>query len=243
MNLIGRLATIATALLFLSSCAITNEVHFNKNFSGTYTTTLDYSAVYDMIESFGGEADMDMNDSPFGDQFDTEQQAKIKEMMNSAEGISNANWSLSDEDKAMTVSFDFDDVESMEKAFELYEKRMIEESGEAQSMGISPNDGLGMLSQFSREGKVVSFDGVVPNDVLDNLSNEMDLGMMDSSDAFGMMGEMLDYTLIMTFDKKIKDVTVEGMDILTQDKKSIKTRIDVGKMMKGDAVKLDVRVK
>lgn len=229
------------ALVTFSSCAVVNEVHFNKNYSGTFTTTLDYSGIYDMMESFGAGDEAD--DMSISGQFDADQQAKLIEVMNSADGISNASISVLEDEQSMGISFDFEDIEKMEEAFAYYQEKMIEEGPEeARDLGISPDAGLGMLTQFSREGKVISYNGSVPSDMLDNLGSEMEMDI-NPADAFGLMGEMFDYTLVMSFDKKIKEVSVEGIDILSQEKKMVKGRIDLAKMMQGEPVSIDVKVK
>ncbi len=241
MTISVRILLFFVVLFSASSCAVVNEVHFNKNYSGTFTTTLDYSGVYDMMESFGGGEEAD--DMMISDQIDASQQEKMIEVMNSADGISNAQFVTSDEDRNMSISFDFEDIESIEKAFEYYQEKMIEEGpAEARDLGISPDAGLGMLTQFSRDGKTISYNGSVPTEMLENLGDEMQMDI-NPADAFGLMGEMFDYTLIMSFDRKIKEVDVEGIDILSQEKKMVKGRIDLAKMMQGDKVAINVKTK
>ncbi len=241
MTLSARILLFFVVLFAASSCAVVNEVHFNKNYSGTFSTTLDYSGVYDMMESFGGGEEAD--DMMISDQFDAEQQAKLIEVMNSADGISNASYNMSDEDRTMSISFDFEDVEKMEKALQYYQEKMIEEGPEeARDLGISPDAGLGMLAQFTRDGKTISYNGNVPSEMLESLGSEMNMDI-NPADAFGLMGEMFDYTLVMSFDRKIKDVQMEGIDLLAQEKKMVKGRIDLAKMMQGENVSMNVKVK
>ena len=58
-----------------------------------------------------------------------------------------------------------------------------------------------------------------------------------------MMMGMMDYTVELSFDRKIKSVEIDGVDLISQDKHVVKARIDLGKMIKGGAYNIDVRTR
>ena len=59
----------------------------------------------------------------------------------------------------------------------------------------------------------------------------------------GMMFGMMDYTFIMSSDRKIKSYEIEGADLLSEDKKMVKTRVDIDNLMENGTFNVTIKVK
>lgn len=223
----------------MSACAINNEVHFNKNYSGTYALYVDFGDMIDMVKSF----DPSMADEGEGNFIDetmsAEDREEMKQKIDQIEGISNSSFEVIEESR-MELKFDFDDVESLNRAFSEIQSALQEEN-EMMAESMTGMESMG-LPKFTKNGKVISHGASFPADQLpegplDSLDQMGGDGMMD------MVMGMMDYTVELSFDRKIKSVDIDGVDLISQDKHVVKARIDLGTMIKGGAYHIDVKTK
>jgi hypothetical protein len=98
---------ILLIIFALSSCTITQEFYFDKDFSGTYTSTIDMSKLIEAMNATDG-ADKNFTDSLNLILKNTE--AKMK-----GTGISNlkSGWK---NDKILFISYDFSNIDVLNKA-------------------------------------------------------------------------------------------------------------------------------
>ena len=233
-NITTYLLFFIIALLF-NSCAISNEVHFNKNYSGTYAMNVDFGDMIDMLKSM----DPSMAESTESDMIDNvmsqEERDEFVTMLNKQEGISNASVGLPG-NSSIEVSFDFEDVEGLNSAFTEIQSTMMDDN---EMMG-GEMDGLPALQlpEFTRNGKEIVYASSMGELPLDDLAEgEEAAGMVD------MVVSMMDYTMTFSFDRKIKSVDLDGVDLVSQDKKVLKTRMNIEEFMKGGSQRISVRVK
>lgn len=225
--------------LIMSACAMNNEVHFNKNYSGTYALYVDFADMVDMVKSFDPSM-ADMGEESFVDEImSAEEREEMKQKINQIEGIGNASFEVIEESK-MEFKFDFDDVESLNGAFSEIQAA-VKEDNEVVSDNMAGMDGLS-LQTYTRSGKVISHSASFPVDQLP--AETMDgLDQMGGEGMMEMMMGMMDYTIVLSFDRKIKSVDIGGLDLISQDKHMVKTRIDFGKMMQGGSYHINVKTK
>lgn len=225
--------------LAFSSCAIVNDVHFNKDFSGTYTMELDYSGIVDMVQSFS--PDENVEEDVLSGALGESNRAEMIEKMNASPGISNATWEVTGE-SVQSLSFDFEDIESLNQFIRTAEKEAMDQADSEDMLdGVGFPVDAGLLPEFHRDGKTITYGGGLPDGSMDDL--EMDTEFGDAKEMMGMLSQMIDYSLIMSFDRKVKNVVATGMDITSQEKKMIKTRLDIGKMLEESDFSLVVDLK
>jgi len=221
----------------ISACSMTNEVHFNKDYSGTFAMYVDMGGVMEMAKSF----DPSMEDEAAGnfvdEQLSKEDQEKMIQNMNQIDGISNTAFGVIEE-SGIQFMFDFEDIESLNNAFTALQSELATQNDMMEGdIGGMPTMGT---PQFTKNGKTISHGASFPMDEIpeEALSGLDELGgdaMME------MMMGMMDYSVVLSFDRKIKSVTLEGADLISQDKHVIKARIDLANMIDGGAYKIDVK--
>lgn len=221
--------------LSLSACAMTNEVHFNKNYSGTYAINVDFGDMLDMMNSLDPSG---KDEGGIGDLEDTVNKSEREAMqakINQFSGISNAFFDVVDKSR-IEFRFDFDNLESLNSAFGQILDAIAEERP-----GM---DGIGSFGtpRFIKNGKVIVHTVEFPTnqmseDMFDGVAGDGSMDMMK-----GMMG-MMDYTVELSFDRKIRSVETDGVDLIGQEKHVVKTRVDLAKLVNGGAYKIVVKTK
>ena len=228
------LSILCALTLILSACSVTNEVHFNKNYSGNYATTIDFGDVIEMAMSF----DPSMEDQDImGDALPPETQAQIDEALAGIEGVSNAKYEMT-EDYQLVVSFDFEDIGALNRFFTQIQENMGE-AGDMMDEDMMPALGAFEAPSFTKDGKTITHSANMPFNLSDLAEGD---DMMDA-DMMNMFVGMMDYTIIMSFDRKVKDVELEGVDLLEQDKRLVKTRVDMENLSDSGSYKIGVKLK
>ena len=229
-------------VFLMNSCAMQNEVHFNKNYSGTYALKIDFGDMFDMIKSMdpslAEQADTDIIDEALN----ADEREEVISKINQVDGISNANFVVNDK-SSLEFKFDFKDIESLNSAFSEIQSAVLDNS-EMAANGMDGMNDTGMaMPKFSKNGKVISHGASFPEDQIpeDAMEGLNELGGSDG--MMEMVMGMMDYTVELSFDRKIKSVEIDGVDLVSQDKHVVKTRVDLGKMIEGGAFKIDVRTK
>ena len=218
-----------TGLLF--SCNIATTVHFNKDYSGTYMTVVDMS---DLISMAGMADSTNSSDQSIADMRKSMDSLELEDVYNSVSGISDAKVDVSDKG-VVSIGFKFDNVEALNASFKTVQESTAEKmsgSGDADMLPASFLGGEGQM--FIREGKTITHS-------VD--SEGLGLGDGEDSGDMDMMMNMIDYTIEFTFDRKIKSVDVEGLTILEQNSKNVKTRVDFGNFLKDGKYALSVKTK
>ena len=219
------LALVATILW--SGCAVTTTVHFNKDYSGTYATELDMSEVIGMAAMFDTTGTMDQNQmiDEMRHSFDS---MDLVGMYNSVSGIRDAKIEVTDEG-LISIVFGFDNLSSLEASFMAMKDRASEsaEGFDAGGMDMLPTDLFsGGVQTFSRSGKTLTHTYKSSEDA-EGLLGEEGAGELD------MISSMVDYTMIFSFDRKVKSSEADGMSILEQGPKMIKARLDIDRLIGG----------
>jgi hypothetical protein len=226
----------------LSSCSMTTDVMFNRDYSGAYKTTVDFGGVMDMAQSFDPSMAED-GDTGMDELIDPSIKSRYDSIMASADGISNGQFTTSD-DYVVTISFDFDDIESLNAFLARMNETDEDAEAELSEMGMDPGVmGSFAAPSFVLEGKTVIHGAKVPLDPATLGLEAEGMGEVDMASMMEGMGNMMDYQVNMTFKKKIKSVTGEGFDILSQEKKSLKTRIDMTNLLKSGSYEIAVETK
>lgn len=221
----------------IQSCNIATTVHFNKNYSGTYETVLDLSDLISMAGMFDTTGTMDQN-SMIAEMRHSLDSMQLEDTYNGLSGIRDAKVNVSDEG-IVTVGFMFDNIESLNASFKTMQERTsqkMEGMGEG-SMDMLPTDFLGGGDQsFTKDGKTISH-AMNTEAGLEGLMGGEEGGDMD------MFSSMIDYTLNLSFDRKIQSVDVAGLTIIEQDKNVVKTRVDFANLMKEGKYSIKVKTK
>jgi len=238
------LATVA--VIVFSACSITNQVHFNKDYSGNYAMIVDLGDMMEMAKSFDPsmEDSLSIDGDPLGELISEEDRARFDSMFASMEGISNANYVV-DKDYVMTMSFDFEDIDALNGLFEKWMSDAADAANSQPEFGdMGGLGGFGSMAapSFTKDGKTIIHTAEMPLDP-GQMGEAEGMDDMDISSMMDGFAGMMDYQVVMTFDRKIKSVGGEGYDILSQEKKSLKTRIDMKHLMESGSYKIAVQLK
>jgi hypothetical protein len=229
--------------IIMSSCALTTQVHFNKNFSGTYSQNIELGGMMDMAKEFGAvDSDSDAG-SMIDEVLSPEDRVNLIEDVNKVDGISNASFDLSDKSN-LKFAFDFKDIESLNKAFSKFQLSLAEQNEMMEQamneMGGTESTGL---PEFSKRGKTIAYGASFPNEKLPEDALEELEAMGGTEEMMQMAMEMIDYTFDFTFDRKIKSVNLVGMELISQEKNRVRARVDLAKLIEGEPYKIEVTTK
>jgi len=237
-----HLIFIAVSILSFSffSCEINTETHFNKDFSGSSSTTIDLSEMMGLLGSFAEEGEENDLDSLFmffdGSAQDPEMTQSLDSMKLVLEEAGMENFAF---DRAgeygLTMSFDFDDYTVLNQGdtfTALMENLNLGDSMEEDSS--NPFDSMSSNMHIERDGRWLIIDfmgGMNYDEFLADVQAEMDeAAKMENGDVgltaeqslemgLGMMGSMYSISQTFSFDKKIKDI--ESTLPYTQSKKKV----------------------
>jgi hypothetical protein len=154
-------------------------------------------------------------------------------------GIRDAKVDVSD-GGIVTIGFKFDNMESLNASFKAMAERTTQKMdgmGDG-SMDMLPTDFLGGGDQsFTREGKTITH----------AMNSEGGLeGLMGGEEGGGdmdMISSMIDYTINLSFDRKIQSVDVEGLTIVEKGKNTVKARVDFPTLLKEGKYSIKVKTK
>ncbi len=180
--------------LIFTSCTITQQFHFKKDFSGTAKITIDMGAFMDMmagVDSTGTES-AGMKDSL--DFAFKESAEKLEEI-----GLKNITYGWQDNDKVMFLTYDFTDIDMLNKA--------LNASDDGNSAFIKNEDNDNHV-YFTRKGKILTYEGVK------STNDSISAGEMAS------MKDYYKYKLVFTFDRKIKKVDNPNITVSENKKKA-----------------------
>lgn len=225
-------ALFAVAVLLLQSCNIATTVHFNRDYSGTYSTVLDMSDLISMAGMFDTTGTMDQS-SMIAEMRHSLDSIQLENTYNSMSGIRDADVDVSDEG-VITIGFKFDNIESLNASF----KTLQEKTGSSMEGAgdMIPTDFLGGGEQlFEREGKTITHSMKTETGLGEGFGMGAEGGDMD------MFSSMIDYTINLSFDRKVKSVDVEGLTLVEKGNNIVKTRVDLATLMKDGKYTLKVK--
>ncbi|MBN1251382.1 MAG: hypothetical protein JXR51_00440 [Bacteroidales bacterium] len=169
--------TLLLSVLLLSSCTITQEFHFNKDFSGTAKLSVDMGMFIGMMKSMDtSSAQGSVADSlkyAFGE-------SKIK--LDSI-GAINVKYNWDDSTNVMYLSYEFSDINMLNSSL-----NATNETNKELTKEVSTEPHV----FFKKNGKTLIYDGPKTKSA-DKSSKEMT-----------SMKDYYKYNLIFTFDRKIK---------------------------------------
>ena len=229
---------LAVGMLWLGeSCSVATTVHFNKDFSGSYTSVMDMSEFIGMAASFDTTGASDPNEM-IAQMRHTMDSLNLGELYNGMSGIRDAAVEVTD-DGQISFAFKFDNVEALNASFKTMEENADNRGEELTSDQIMPTDFLsGGKQSFTRQKKTLTYSFSSDGEASELLGAEgEDSGNLD------MVSSMVDYTMEFTFDRKIKSSDVQGVDVIEKTAHSIKTRVDLGKMLKEGSYSVTVKTK
>ena len=189
--------------LWMSSCSIQQHVHFNRNLSGSVTTTIDISMLKTLMSQMQGDSTMNAPGMPNMDtMMDSISKSPEMDKIKEIKGISNVKMKVDKKTSMITMSYDFKNIDALNRAM-------------TQGGTGSPGGGLGMMSQqmpqsqvpkdfkyFTKKGRYITFK--MPDS---KLPKEMEEGMKQNP---MMSGDMMRFEYKISFARKIKKVDTKN---------------------------------
>ncbi len=207
----------AVFALFISSCNITQEYHFNKDLSGTYKMEMKMGDLINMIQSMdtSGKA---MSSLDTLDQSFNEIALKYKDG-----GAKNVKVGWKDDKTTLYIDFDFDNIENLNS--------VMKNTGKESGMNFF-NNNSDKPGNFTAKGKRnISFD-------FPEFSN--DTASMKDLES---MKDYISIETIFSFDRRIKSINNKNA-VISDDKKSFKFSGKLNNLLDKDfSMDTDVKLK
>jgi phosphoribosyl-AMP cyclohydrolase len=200
------LKTIAFLILVsFTSCTITQEYHFNKDFSGNTKLSIDMGTFMQMMAGMDstGSSTRSMKDS-LNIVFDESAQ-KLKDL-----GVKNIKLGWEENSDILYMSYDFDNIDILNNALN---------AANAQNATISKTISDEPHTYFSRKRKTLIYKGPKSS--------------KDAPKDMESMSEYYQYALIFTFDRKVKKVDNPNVT-LSPDGQKVELKGSMFKVIKTD---------
>jgi hypothetical protein len=199
---------IAIALLIgisFYSCSIVQEYHFNKDFSGSTRLSFDMGSFVQMMAAMdsAGNSIETLRDSLNG--VFAENAKKMDSL-----GLKNFKYGWENESFTFALSYDFDNIEMLNRALN---------SSNTNSAPLIETMGNKQHLYFTRKGKTLLYSG--PKSV------------QESSSEMESMGEYYQYTVVFTFDRKLKKAINPNINI-SPDNKKVELKGNMFKIIRPD---------
>lgn len=181
---------VFTITLYLGGCTIMEEIHFNEDFSGNYSFTYDFTEYLQYIDDSITTDSLILSSVDFKDFLD-----KINQSLLNTDGISNVLVNNNAERGLVKYSFDFEDINSLNKSLEI--------------TSVYENENLKYEAPYFELKRRRLFYVRKPTK-LDGINSE------------DLAGEMYNKKLIISFEKQPKKITIDnkqGLQILSDGKK------------------------
>ena len=238
-SLLTSMFVLLVLMVVATSCNVTNSVHFNRDYSGTYEMNVDLTGLLGMAMMFDSTAtsEEDMLSEMRKGMEELGLSDKLGEMKGIDEVVAEMN-----EEGQLIWSFNFANVDALNNSFQELNKSLM--SGEMLDMdGVEINADAGEeatpMPSFVRSGKMISHR-------TDYDMGDMGMAEMAGGDEEGMMemfSSMMDYTVEFSFDRKIKDVELTGMDLISRDDKLVRARLNLKSAMESKFYEIKVKLK
>ena len=211
------LILLASILFLFASCSITQEFHFNKDFSGTSKISIDMSQAKTFMsgmDSTGKDNSLDTLDKSF---------AETAELLKKA-GAENIKYGWNDDKTILSISYDFKDIETL--------NRTSREGGDAGEI-ITGKAGSEKKAEFFGKGKKFTY----------KAPEKTEKDTLFNSDEMAGMKDYFKYTLKFSFDRQVKKYDNKNA-VLSADKKEIIFSGNMSDMLKeGYTTDLNVKLK
>jgi len=202
------IAGVLFLLLTITSCTITQEYHFNRDLSGTATTTIDMTALMEFMESMDtteSSNSLDTLDENFA-----ESAEQLKEL-----GAENVEYGWKGEGKNIIfLSYEFDDIETL---------NTILASQDATTGLTGGGDSDGPKAKFENRGKRK----------LIYKAPEMNDSELANNEEMESMAEYYKFKTIFTFDRRVKQLDAKAYE-LSENKKKIMQEATLKEMLSDD---------
>ncbi|MDX1407399.1 MAG: hypothetical protein R3330_04680, partial [Saprospiraceae bacterium] len=209
------------------------------DYSGSYEMNVDLSGLLGMAMMFDSTATSE--EDMFAEMRAGIEELGLEDQLGEMDGIDNVTAEIKD-GGVIIWSFDFDNVSALNASFQALNESFM--SGDMLNMDgmevTGQEDGeAAPLPSFTQSGKTISHrtDYDLGDMGMEGLGGGDDEGMMD------MFSSMMDYTIEFSFDRKLKDVELTGMDLISRDDKMVRARVDLMSAMKAKYYEIKVRLK
>jgi hypothetical protein len=112
VKIIYKIVILFVLMTLLNACSINQSIHFNENFSGTYSFKYDFSKFTESIAK-------DENIINISDEDYNSYTKNIEKLLKSLDGINNFVIINDAENGVLFYSFDFDNIETLNKSLEI----------------------------------------------------------------------------------------------------------------------------
>ncbi len=203
------------AVLFLGSCSITQEYHFNKNLSGNYSFEMKMGDFINMMQSMDTTGNfmssMDTLDHSFNN---------ISKKYDEA-GAKNVKVGWKDDKTTIFINFEFANIDDL--------NNILEKTGKESTMGMfgGSSDNIAKFSAKGKRNLYLNFPEIA-NDTI-------------SSKDLESMKNYISMEMIFSFDRRIKSIDNKNAT-LSDDKKSFKFSGKLDKLFNKDFT-MDTNVK
>jgi len=180
--------------IFIASCSITQEYHFNKDLSGTSSTTVDVSMLKGFMGGMDSTGSADKTLDSLGLAF-AEVSSKLEEA-----GAKNVKYGWNEDKTILSISYDFSDLDNLNKC-------LTADNSSDKLLGVM-GESSGKIS-FSGNKKALQYK-VPKKSVMDSTLNTTEMQSMK---------DYYKYSLILSFDQKIKSIDNKAATISEDGKK------------------------
>ena len=204
-----------TIILFITSCTIRQEYHFNNDYSGSVKSSIDFGMFADMLDGdmseYGLDGDFNMKDSLYN-----AFAATATELENT--GAKNIDFGSENNESVFFIYYEFDNIKILNEILKVQDYTSSLLYGEDNSNIEYPHF----------EKKI--FKKLIYHGGNSNSTNELDIG--PDSEYYSMMA-MLQMEIIFSFERKIKKTNNDNAEISENKHKAI-FKTDFTKIMEDD---------
>ena len=201
-------------ILLLSSCTIRQEYHFNKDYSGSVKSSIDFGMFAEMLEGdmseYGLDEDFNMKDSLYN---------AFASTATELEGIGAKNIDFGSEknESVFFIYYEFDNLETLNKILTIQDYT---------SSMLYGSDSNIEFPYFEKK----FFKKLIYHGGKSNSTEDYDIG--PDSEYYSMMA-MLQMEITFSFERKIKNAKHDNIEI-SEDKHKATIKSDITKIMSDD---------
>lgn len=214
MKKITFIVSLLIALIYTSSCTIKQTINYNEDMSGDCALTFDYGDFMNQMGDLMGDSTEDTN-------LDLQEGlGKLDEEFRDIKGITNIKSIENLEDHNIGFSFDFTDTKALNKAMSSY-------------LGDEEENKKVTKSYIQKRKKLIlNFDEQTLSDAFAESAGD---------ESLTMMLDMFEYEIEINLPKAVKSIDNDNYT-LSLDRKTIKTKVNLGEYFAGE-VPLSAKIK
>lgn len=212
--------SLLSLFVLLQSCVITENIHFNKDFSGNLRYDIDMSQFIAFSKMMAENADeldstagAEMEDIPSADQIvdSIKAEGQFAELEN-MDGVS--NFSVNSDGEVMIIELDFSDVEALNRAYSYLKNSNAMGGGE-------------MVGEIQEQTYFTLNKKTFTYEIYKNPEEQAQFGDEGEEEQ---LGELITFETNLSFDKTIKSLDAEGVDV-NQDGNKVNFSYDLEKLV------------